>query len=122
MGSENTDDRVTKVLGRLDAILEAENNALGTDPDFDVNASNNHKSRCLYELSLLTKAVPPQQMSRSHGEALKVIREKLDRNTAKVKAHLEAVRRVTDLLRDAAREAEADGTYTAEQFYLREAG
>ena len=122
MGNQNADDRVTKVLGRLDAILDAENNALGTDPDFDVNASNIHKSRCLYELSLLKKAVPPQQMSRSHGQTLRVIHEKLERNTTKVKAHLEAVRRVTDLLRDAAQEAEADGTYTAEQFYLREAG
>ncbi|WP_419909703.1 hypothetical protein [Hoeflea sp.] len=122
MDSHNTDDRVTKILGRLDAILERENNALGTDPDFDVNASNAHKSRCLYELSLLTRAVPPQHMSRSHGEMLRAIHEKLERNTAKIKAHLEAVRRVTDLLRDAAKEADADGTYTAEQFYLREAG
>ncbi|MDA4847564.1 hypothetical protein OOZ53_19540 [Hoeflea sp. E7-10] len=122
MGNQNADDRVAKVLGRLDAILDAENSALGTDPDFDVNASNIRKSRCLYELSLLEEAVPPQQLSRSHGQMLRVIHDKLERNTAKVKAHLEAVRRVTDLLRDAVQEAEADGTYTAEQFYLREAG
>ncbi|MEX3007054.1 hypothetical protein [Hoeflea sp. TYP-13] len=122
MSSQNSDDRVTKVLGRLNAILEKENAALGTDPNFDVNASNINKSRCLYELSALTKTVPPQNMSRSHGQMLRVIHEKLERNTLKVKAHLDAVRNVTDLLRDAAREAEADGTYTAEQFYLREAG
>ena len=122
MNSPNSDDRISKVLGRLDAILEKENNALGVDPDFDVNASNVDKSRCLYELSALTRAVPPQHMSRAHGEMLRALHEKLESNTRKVKAHLEAVRNVTDLLRDAAREAEADGTYTAEQFYLREAG
>ncbi|MCY6382369.1 hypothetical protein [Hoeflea prorocentri] len=120
MSSLDTDDRVLKVLNRLDAVLDFENTALGTDPDFDVEASNVLKSRCLYELSTLTEAVQPEQMSGRHGEMLVAIRGKLERNTAKVKAHLDAVRKVTDLLRDAAQEAEADGTYTADQFYMRE--
>ena len=120
MSNLDADDRVLKVLNRLDAVLEYENNALGTDPDFDVGASNVLKSRCLYELSTLVQAVAPQQMNGRHGDMLRAIHGKLERNTAKVKAHLDAVRKVTDLLRDAAREAEADGTYTADQFYLRE--
>ena len=60
------------------------------------------------------------RIARSHGTTLRKLHGKLERNSIRVKAHLEAVREVTDLLREAAVEAEADGTYTAEQFYLRE--
>jgi hypothetical protein len=121
MNGFSNDGRIIQVLGRLDAILEAENGALGSDPDFDVGASNISKSRCLYDLTSLTKHVPPEVIARTHGNVLRSLHAKLERNNVKVKAHLEAVREVTDLLRDAAIEAEADGTYTMEQFYLREA-
>lgn len=121
MNDHSTDGRIIQVLGRLDALLETENNALGSDPDFDVAASNVSKSRCLYELTTLTKLVPPEAIARAHGGRLRILHDKLERNSRKVKAHLDAVREVTDLLRDAAIEAEADGTYSAEQFYLREA-
>ena len=121
MNASSSDVRINQVLGRLDAILEAENNALGTDPEFDVAASNASKSRCLYELTTLTNLVPPERIARSHGTVLKSLHSKLERNNIKIKAHMEAVREVTELLRDAAIDAEADGTYTMEQFYMREA-
>ncbi len=121
MNDFSNDGRIIQVLGRLDALLDAENNALGSDPAFDVAASNVSKSRCLYELTTLTRQVPPEAIARAHGNRLRVLHDKLERNSRKVKAHLEAVREVTDLLREAAIEAEGDGTYSAEQFYLREA-
>ena len=121
MNDHSTEGRIIQVLGRLDALLETENSALGSEPNFDVAASNVSKSRCLYELTTLTKLVPPEAIARAHGGRLRILHDKLERNSRKVKAHLEAVREVTDLLRDAAIEAEADGTYSAEQFYLREA-
>lgn len=117
----SNDGRIVQVLGRLDAILEAENSALGSDPKFDVAASNVSKSRCLYELTTLTSQMPPEAIARSHGKELRSLHGKLERNNIRVKAHLDAVREVTELLRDAAIAAEADGTYTMEQFYLREA-
>ncbi len=121
MSGFNNDGRINQVLGRLDAILDAENSALGTDPQFDVAASNVSKSRCLYELTKLTTQVPPDVIAQSHGNALRALHGKLEKNNIKVKAHLEAVREVTELLREAAIDAEADGTYTMEQFYLPEA-
>lgn len=121
MNGFSSDGRIVQVLGRLDAILEAENSALGRDPQFDVAASNVSKSRCLYELTTLTRQISPEAIARSHGNALRSLHGKLERNNIKVKAHLDAVREVTELLRDAAIDAEADGTYTMEQFYLREA-
>lgn len=121
MNGFSNDGRIIQVLGRLDAILDAENSSLGSDPKFDVAASNVSKSRCLYELTTLTKQVPPDVIAQSHGNELRALHGKLERNNIRVKAHLDAVREVTDLLRDAAIDAEADGTYTMEQFYLREA-
>ncbi len=121
MTKSTQDSRVTLVLKRLDGILEAENEALGTDPAFDVNASNIRKSKSLYELSALVRSVPPGEMTESHAVLLQQIHTRLELNAIRVKAHMDAVQQVTELLRDAAKEAEADGTYTAEQFYMREA-
>ena len=50
--------------------------------------------------------------------ALRKLREKLAVNAQRISAHLEAVRSVVELLKDAMREQEADGTYSQEQFRL----
>ena len=49
---------------------------------------------------------------------MKVVRQKLAVNAQRVSAHLEAVRSVVQLLKDAVRDQEADGTYSQEQFRM----
>jgi hypothetical protein len=110
--------RIRSVLNRLETIVDAENAGIGADPNFDLQTSNAHKSRCLYELSMLSRDVPAEEMPRAFAPQLKKVREKLVLNAQRVSAHLEAVRAVVELLKGAMREQDADGTYSQEQFRL----
>jgi hypothetical protein len=103
-------------------IIDNENNRIGTDPEFDLKVSNAHKSRCLYELSMLFRDTDPAELAVAHIEQLHGLKKKLVVNARRVEAHLEAVRAVADILRNAVQNADADGTYSQEQFRVREAG
>lgn len=118
MDMATNDLRIRTVLNRLENIVDAENAGIGVDPDFDLQTSNAHKSRCLYELAMLSRDVQADEMPTAFGPQLKALREKLAVNAQRVSAHLEAVRAVVQLLKDAVREQEADGTYSQEQFRL----
>ncbi|MBV6648795.1 MAG: hypothetical protein KI789_03640, partial [Hoeflea sp.] len=60
MSDLNTQDhRIVGVLSRLEAVVDAENAAIGQDPDFDVSRSNSIKSRCLYEMTMLFNGIRP---------------------------------------------------------------
>lgn len=116
------DYRIKSVLGRLEMIIDNENNRIGSDPEFDLKVSNAHKSRCLYELSMLFRDTDPADLAVTHIEQLHGLKKKLVLNARRVEAHLEAVRAVADILRNAVQNADADGTYSQEQFRVREAG
>lgn len=116
------DYRIKSVLGRLEMIIDNENNRIGTDPEFDLKVSNAHKSRCLYELSMLFRDTDPAELAVAHIEQLHGLKKKLVVNARRVEAHLEAVRAVADILRSAVQNVDADGTYSQEQFRVREAG
>ena len=49
MEAVSNDHRIQSVLGRLETIIDNENEKIGKDPKFDLKVSNAHKSRCLYE-------------------------------------------------------------------------
>ncbi|MDX3926355.1 MAG: hypothetical protein QHC90_11210 [Shinella sp.] len=108
--------RIRTVLGRLETIIDNENDNIGHDPDFDLPTSNAHKSRCLYELAMLSRDVPAETMPGMVAGQLIRLKEKLAINAQRVSAHLEAVRAVVAILKDAARDLEGDGTYSQEQF------
>lgn len=112
--------RIRNVLGRLELIIDNENERLGKDTEFDLKASNVQKSRCLYELTMLVKDTGMDRMPDAYVGQMKKMKEKLDANARKVKAHMDAVRAVADILRNAVREADADGTYSQEQFRYSE--
>lgn len=112
--------RIRTVLGRLELIIDNENQRLGADPKFDLKTSNTQKSRCLYELTLLFRDTGPQHLPPSFLQQMRYLKEKLAVNARKLEAHLDAVRSVTDILRSAAQEAEGDGTYCQEQFRYSE--
>ncbi|MBB4567295.1 MULTISPECIES: hypothetical protein [Rhizobium] len=118
----SNDYRIKSVLGRLEMIIDNENSRIGTDPEFDLKVSNAHKSRCLYELSMLFRDTNPAELAVAHIEQLHGLKKKLVLNARRVEAHLEAVRAVADILKNAVQNADADGTYSQEQFRVREAG
>jgi hypothetical protein len=114
------DLRIRTVLGRLELIIDNENERLGSDPKFDIKTSNTHKSRCLYELTMLFRDSGHQDLPKSFAAQMRYLKEKLAINARKLEAHLDAVRSVTDILRSAAQEADGDGTYSQEQFRYSE--
>ncbi len=116
----SNDHRIKTVLGRLEMIVDNENQRLGTDAEFDLKVSNAHKSRCLYELTMLFRSTDPKELATVHIEQMHHLKDKLAVNARRVEAHLHAVRAVADLLKNAAREADGDGTYTEEQFRYSE--
>jgi hypothetical protein len=116
------DYRIKTVLGRLEMIIDNENSRIGRDRDFDLKVSNAHKSRCLYELSMLFRDTDPAELAAAHIEQLHSLKKKLVLNARRVEAHLEAVRSVTEILKNAMQDADADGTYSQEQFMVRAAG
>jgi hypothetical protein len=117
----SNDYRIKTVLGRLEMIIDNENQRIGADPQFDLKVSNAHKSRCLYELTMLFRGTDPKQLAVNHIDQMHNLKGKLALNARRVEAHLHAVRAVADLLKNAARDAEGDGTYTQEQFIYSEA-
>ena len=110
--------RIRTVLGRLETIIDNENDNIGRDPAFDLPTSNAHKSRCLYELAMLSRDVRPDEMPPAFSGQFGRVREKLAVNAQRVSAHLEAVREVVTILKNAVQDLEADGTYSQEQFRL----
>jgi aspartokinase len=112
----STEYRIKTVLKRLEMIIDNENERIGQDPQFDLKLSNAHKSRCLYELTTLFRGGDIKDMAAAYGEQLRALKKKLALNAQRVEAHLEAVRAVADILKNAARAEEADGTYTEHQF------
>ena len=111
------DMRIAGVLARLESVLDAENVAITTNPTFDFNQSNAVKSRCLYDITLLMRDVGTRSFRPEHKRRLEVVRQKLGVNAIKVKAHMDAVRDIADLLKESVTQAEADGTYSMDQFH-----
>lgn len=110
------DVRLQTVLGRLELIIDNENERIGKDAKFDIKTSNAHKSRCLYELTMLCRETSPEEFPTGFSSQMKFLKQKLLLNARKLEAHLNAVRTVTDILRNAVQENDGDGTYTQEQF------
>jgi uncharacterized protein YunC (DUF1805 family) len=116
MDPMSQEHRITSVLGRLESIIDHENANIGSDPNFDFKVSNAHKSRCLYELTMLFRDSDQGLIASGYVDKLNALREKLALNSRRVEAHLNAVRTVADLLKNAIKEADEDGTYSQEQF------
>ena len=114
------DHRIVGVLSRLEAVVDAENAAIGTDPKFDLVRSNSIKSRCLYDMTMLFSGRRPVDLDPEHKAHLESVKTKLQVNNIKVKAHMEAVRDIADMIKETVAAAEADGTYSEAQFRATE--
>jgi len=118
MTSQNsqTEVRMVNILGRLEALLDLENSKIGVDTTFDIAASSTQKSRCLYEMTTLLRTCGPNDIKPEFQEQLSTVQEKLAINKRKLETHMEAVRDIANMLKDAVKTAEDDGTYSMSQF------
>jgi hypothetical protein len=107
---------LSAIIGRIEEAIEQETAAVRADPDFDIKASNARKSRHLYELNRAMKGLSQADIPDEHREALLRLRGKLADNEKVLRAHLSAVGEVASLIRDAIQKAEADGTYSVNEF------
>lgn len=107
---------LTAIIARIEDAIESETRAIRTDVGFDIKASNARKSRHLYELNRALRGVSADSLRPEHRTGLTRLREKLADNEQAIRAHLNAVGEVAELLQDAIRRSEADGTYSEHQF------
>jgi hypothetical protein len=99
------------VLQRLEEVVEQETAALRTHAALDLNAFNNRKSQGLLELNRALRSVSSGVPDPALAVRLKRLRARLDTNHAVLKMHLDAVREISNIMADALREADSDGTY-----------
>ena len=64
------------------------------------------------------KGVGESDFLAEHRDGIKRLREKLATNEAAIRAHLNAVSEVANLMQNAIQRSEADGTYSAGEFGL----
>ncbi len=114
------DHRIIGVLSRIEAVIDAENAAIGSNPNFDLVRSNSIKSRCLYDMTVLFNGVRPGDLEPEHQTHLETVRSKLKINNLKLKAHMEAVRDIAEMIKETVSAWEADGTYSEDQFRASE--
>ncbi|WP_274425794.1 hypothetical protein [Chelativorans sp. YIM 93263] len=109
-------DNLLALLARIESAIQAETDGIRSDPAFDVANANMRKSRHLYELGRAFKGVKPDDLGADHRAAILQLRETLAANESTIEAHLSAVGEVATLLQDAIEQAQADGTYSAQEF------
>ena len=107
---------LSAIIGRIEETVDAETASIRTDVRFDIKSSNARKSRYLYELNKAITGLGATTLRDEHRNGIIRLREKLAANEAAILAHLNAVTEVAALMQDAIQRAEADGTYSANEF------
>ncbi|HMN88142.1 MAG TPA: flagellar protein FlgN [Bauldia sp.] len=101
---------LSAAMARLEEAIDAETEALEARRPVDLEALNRLKSRSLLELTRLARTLPPAGNA-GLAAAVAGLTEKLVRNQAVLRLHLDAVQEISGLLAHALGEAESDGTY-----------
>ncbi len=97
-------------LDRLEDAIDLETSTLEARRPSDFQEFNRLKSRSLLELTRLMRALPAGA-DEGLREPIARLRDKLVRNQAVLKLHLDAVQEIAGLLVNALGESESDGTY-----------
>lgn len=105
-----------QVFSRLEAILDAEREALEQGQMSGLDEITRRKSQCLLDLTRLSRALDVEALATGASEAalreeLVRVRAKLADSEALLKRYVDAAREVTSLVADSLRASESDGTY-----------
>lgn len=101
------------IIARIEEAVDDETEAIARR-DFDLKASNARKSRCLYELTRAMRGVGDLRGEQRDG--ILRLRRKLERNERAIRAHMDAVGEVANIIQAAIQHAETDGTYSSGGF------
>jgi len=101
---------------RLEEIVDAETVALAEHRVMDLAVYTRKKSQLLLEVTRLTRMMKlPSADSQLHGR-LQSLRSSLDLNRNTLDLHLRAANQLTEVISDAVRAAESDGTYSESDY------
>jgi hypothetical protein len=109
-GSPPPPAAIAGALDRLEELIERENSALAAREAIDYADLNRRKSQSLLEVTRLSRTLPPGG-TKTLGDQLARIRDKLADNHRFLTLHMTAVREIADLIVQSLAEAESDGTY-----------
>jgi len=99
-------------LKRLEATVTAETEALLAHQPVDQETVNLRKSQSLLELTRLTRGLDPAGIDAATAIHLARLRDRLARNQQVVGLHLRAVEEISEIVTQAIRDSESDGTYS----------
>jgi hypothetical protein len=100
-------------IQRLESVVEEETIALETGKKIDFDDFSTRKSRSMLEFVRLMRARIHLGGEAQVTEEIQKLRQKLERNRAVLERHYDAVREVAAVIVQAMRDAESDGTYSA---------
>lgn len=103
---------VDKVIGRLEEVVREETAALTRHTTADLEGYIAAKSHAALELSRALRGFDATTADQDTRERIGALRRQLDGNRALLDLHLRAVREIAQILTDAIRESESDGTYS----------
>lgn len=101
------------VVDRVEAVLDAETEALTRNLPADITDLGNRKRQGLLELSRALRSAVAGGPRADVRDRLGRFTVKLERNRAVLGTQLRAVREIADIISTTLQEAESDGTYSA---------
>jgi len=101
-----------RAVERTEGLLDEETFALKDRRSIDLVSFIRRKNQGLLEITRAARALRDYEVEPVVTDRLASLKEKLERNQAVLRLHLEAVREVAELLAKAARDADSDGTYS----------
>jgi len=101
-----------RAIERTEELLDEETGALENRSTVDLVSFVRRKSQSLLEITRAARALRDFEVDPTVTDRLAALKDKLERNQAVLRLHLEAVREVADLLVKTARAVESDGTYS----------
>ena len=99
-------------LGKLELVLREENSALEAYQSTDHSPYTARKNHILRELMVLQKADHSGSVVAAKSDRLREVRQLVDHNHRLLRAQIDAMSEVTNLLTQAAIAEGEDGTYT----------
>jgi hypothetical protein len=100
------------IVDRLEAVLDAETEALSRNISADMTELGNRKRQGLLELTRTLRAAAVAGPKADIQERLRRFALTLERNRAVLGTQLRAVREIADIIAETIKEAESDGTYS----------
>lgn len=101
-----------RAVERTEDLLDEETRALENRRVIDLVSFVRRKNQSLLEITRAARALKDFEVEPAVTDRLTGLKDKLERNQAVLRLHLEAVREVAELLAKAARDVDSDGTYS----------